>query len=528
MPSVRTLRPFFLWAVVLFCLAILWEVIMGDSQTSTEPLGEVVNSLAPATESRLARVVLRDAQGQPDTHSGFHLLQDGLSAFVARAALIEEASVSLDLQYYIYEDDTVGRILTSLLLQAADRGVRVRLLVDDLGTRVENPWIAVLDQHPNVSIRLFNPVAGRSGIGRAIEQALNFGRINHRMHNKLMVADGQLMITGGRNIGDGYFSHANVEFFDVDVLAIGAVLPEASRIFDEYWNYKVSVPVELLPLTTADNQTLDQLRQEVANFLANEAESEFTEALKSSDFARALINDQVAFHWGPASLYADPPSKALKRDEIPVEEFPGYQLEKVIRSAKQRLSISSAYFIPGDVGSELFGELERRGVQVKILTNSLSSNDVAIVHGAYARYRLTLLRSGIDLWELRTVAGQEKRQHWFHGKSRATLHAKTFVIDEDRGFVGSINLDSRSIIQNTEIGLLMENAEINQQLNNLFEEWVAPDSAWHLVLNEQGELRWQAQDVNGAFIEMNVDPETSWWQRSLSWLLSWLPIETQI
>lgn len=485
-------------------------------------------SLPSPEGSRLARAVQRQVENHPPENSGFYLMHDGLSAFAARAALIEEASVSLDLQYYIYEDDSVGRILLSLLLKAADRGVRVRLLVDDLATRVSNPLVLVLDEHPLIEIRVFNPVLGRSGIRRVLEQAANLGRINHRMHNKLFVADGLVMITGGRNIADGYFSRADVEFLDVDVMALGGVLVDAGKIFDDYWNNPVSVPVAELSLESLEDQNLGDLRREVDAFLEKEAKSEFTEALRQSKMAGEILAGEIPFQWGRGTLFADPPDKALKPDRVSMEEYPGYQLEKIIRNSRANLRISAAYFIPGSVGTELFTGLQARGVNVDILTNSLSSNDVAIVHGAYARYRKKLLREGVDLWELRKASGEKRRKRWFQGESRATLHAKTFVIDDGLGFVGSINLDSRSILQNTEIGLLMENDVINQQLSALFDEWVAGDSAWHLSLDAQGKIRWRARDDDGKALIETKDPETTVWQRRLSWVLSWLPVESQI
>lgn len=488
----------------------------------------VSHALPPATNSRLAAGIAVEVNPHKTCESGFYLIHDGLSAFVARAVLIEEATVSLDLQYYIYSDDTSGRILTGLLLEAADRGVRVRLLVDDLGTRVDNPWVVALDSHPNMEIRIFNPVVGRSGIRRGIEQALNFGRINHRMHNKLLLADGLAMITGGRNIADGYFSKSEVEFLDVDVLTVGAVLPEASSVFDEYWNNPVSVPVSQLLVTDAEECSLGKLRHRVKKYLEGERQSEFSEALQKSSLAERLTSGKVPFEWGSATLYADPPEKATQHESVPVSEYPGYQLEQIVRQCRQRLQITNAYLIPGEAGVSLFYQLQERGVQVDILTNGLSTNDVAAVHGVYAHYRKPMLRYGVRLWELRPVAEQKQRKHWFQGRSRASLHAKTFVLDSDKGFVGSINLDSRSIIQNTEIGMLIESSRINQALHELFESWVDPDAAWRLVLNQEGDLSWHATDDRGKPTADDKEPETTRWQRFLARALSRLPIESQI
>jgi len=319
-----------------------------------------------------------------------------------------------------------------------------------------------------------------------------------------------------------------VEFLDVDVLAIGAVLPQAGQVFDDYWNNPVSVPVTELLFADEDSHRLDDLRRRTWKLLADEERSEFSRALEQSELASALSRGGVGFHWGKGRLLADPPEKALYPGRIPREEYPGYQLEQIIRNCRERLNISAAYFIPGIIGRELFTGLEKQGVSVGILTNSLSSNDVAIVHGAYARYRKRLLQSGVDLWELRAIAGEKRRKQWFRGDSRATLHAKTFVMDRNLGFVGSINLDGRSLLLNTEIGLLMENPEINRQLNDLFAEWVAPDCAWALQLSHTGKLEWHAEDDEGNPRIACKDPETTLWQRTLSWLLSWLPIESQI
>ncbi|WP_244506116.1 phospholipase D family protein [Microbulbifer marinus] len=476
----------------------------------------------------MATSIGNEAGQHTGDQSGFHLIHEGPQALVARAVLIDETSVSVDLQYYIFSDDTSGRILTDKLLQAADRGVRVRLLVDDLGTRLNNPWVTPLDNHPNIEVRVFNPVEGQSRIRRGLEQLLNLGRINHRMHNKLLIADGIAMITGGRNISDGYFTSADVEFLDVDTIAIGAILPEAAKTFDEYWNHQVSVPASELVLENEDAHTLTELRDRLQQRLHEEEASEFFQAVKDSSLAQDLAQGKVSFEWGKATLLADPPDKAAEPDRIPITEYPGYQLEQIVRKLQQRLQISNAYVIPGEPGMNLFTELEKRGVQVDVLTNGLSSTDTAAAHGGYSRYRKPLLRAGVRLWELRPAAEREHRMHWFKDKSRATLHAKTFVMDSDRGFVGSINLDSRSIILNTEIGVLIENREINRQLQELFQTWTAPDSAWRLELDSEGDIRWRRTDDDGEEIVKDKDPNSTLWQRFLTGILAYLPIESQI
>lgn len=486
------------------------------------------SALPPAVDTRLARAFASEASGHKADHSGFHLLHEGLSALAGRAVLIEESAISVDLQYYIFRDDTSGRILTQKLLDAADRGVRVRLLVDDLGTRLNNPWITALDSHPAIEVRIFNPIGGHSGVRRRVDQLLNFGRINHRMHNKLFIADGIAMITGGRNVADGYFTSADIEFIDVDALGIGAVVPHAIKTFDEYWNSALAVPVTDLITTEGSTHTLPELREHLAKKKQQEKDSEFFQAVDESALASDLAAGKISFYWGPATLYADPPEKAIDRESVPISEFPGYKLKQIVQETQKRLEISNAYLIPGEPGINLFTELQERGVQVDALTNGLSSTDTAMAHGAYSRYRKPLLRAGVHLWELKPNAAREHRIRWFSGSTQSTLHAKTFVIDSSRGFVGSINLDSRSLILNTEIGVMIENDEINEQLHQLFKEWTAPKKAWRLQLDESGQLTWHGEDEDGNELVERKDPDSTTWQRFLTWVLSKLPVESQI
>ena len=486
------------------------------------------DALPPPTQGPLVdatQAALGDRR--QDHQSGFYLLHDGLSAFIARVSLIETARASLDLQYYIFSNDTTGRIIISRLLEAADRGVRVRVLVDDLGTRVDNPLVATLHDHPNIQIRLFNPVKARGGPLRLLEMAVTFGRTNHRMHNKLMLADSLVMIAGGRNLGDEYFSNSRLDFQDVDVLTTGPVVQAGMQSFDDYWNSQAALPVDRILDADDADMSLAQMREALRAFLVDQRDSEFVDALRGSSLGRKLVAGEVPLEWGTAILYADPPDKALSHADTPRDTFLLEDLKKMLESAEERLEISSAYFVPGKRGVALLRDKEAAGVDIRILTNSLSTTDVAIVHSGYSRYRKPLLESGVELWELRAEAGQRHRIRWFQGKSRASLHAKTFVIDHDRSFIGSVNLDGRSLIQNTEVGLLIESEALNQQLSQLFDRWVAADSAWRLSLNEEQKLQWQARDNNN-LLTVNHDPETSRWQRFRVWLLSWLPIESQI
>ncbi|SDK12487.1 phospholipase D family protein [Microbulbifer yueqingensis] len=485
------------------------------------------HALPPATQSPMAQAITRHTDQQPGEHSGFLLLPEGPTSFVARLVLIQQARVSLDVQYYAFADDVSGNLIASKLLEAADRGVRVRLLVDDVATRVGNPNIVTLTEHQNMEVRVFNPVAGRSDLDRALEHIRNFGRINHRMHNKLLIADGVAMITGGRNIADEYFAGDGRQFLDTDVLIVGNLLPRAASAFDEYWNHDRSVPVAELMLDDDDSLSLEEMRTRIKENLQEHADSEFHKAQRDSDFSQRLLASELEFEWGPATLFTDPPAKAFSESDIPEEELPAYELMQELSRASSRIRMSSAYFVPGERGEDFFSDLTNRGMDIGVLTNSLSSTDTAAVYSAYSHSRRPLLEAGVQLWELRPSADQERKLHWFEGSSSASLHAKTFVIDDDRVFIGSINMDSRSRRHNTEIGVLIENAAINNQLNALFEDWVAPDSAWRLTLGEGDRLTWTGKD-DGQRQTWYKEPETSTWDRFVAWLLSWLPIESQV
>lgn len=297
--------------------------------------------------------------------------------------------------------------------------------------------------------------------------------------------------------------------------------------FDDYWNSLAALPVDRVLDADDANMSLAEMRDALQDFLIEQRDSEFVDALRSSNLGRKLVAGEVPMEWGTATLYADPPDKALSHSGTPRQEYLLDDLKKMLERTKQRLQISSAYFVPGKRGVALFSNKEKEGVEVSILTNSLSTTDVAIVHSGYSRYRKPLLENGVELWELRSESGQPQRMRWFQGKSRASLHAKAFVLDHDRSFIGSVNLDARSLIQNTEVGLLIESKALNRQLSTLFDRWVANDSAWQLSLNNEQKLQWQATDKGEPIIHYH-DPETSRWQRFRVWLLSWFPIESQI
>jgi len=399
-------------------------------------------------------------------HAGlnaFHLLADAVDALVARIVLTEAADRTLDLQYYIWHDDLVGRQLVASLLRAADRGVRVRVLLDDLGTNAEDQSLLALTAQPNIQIRLFNPVANRSfkKAGAVVE----FSRVNRRMHNKVLIADNQAAILGGRNIGDEYFGASSVVAFgDLDVLVHGPIVRDASKAFDEYWNSDASYPIDRLTGHSADPQQLAALRVRLDAYLASQQDTPYVVQARER-LVRLIHSRDADFTWGEATLLYDDPSKITRGPE----ETQGHlmsQWRALDFQAAHEMLIVSPYFVPGKTGVAWIRAMTGRGVQVTVLTNSLAATDVAAVHAGYERYRKDLLAAGVHLYEMKPVVDEktaEKHQSIF-GSSKASLHAKTYVFDRSNIFIGSMNLDPRSIVLNTEIGVYCKSEALAMQV----------------------------------------------------------------
>ncbi len=486
------------------------------TDTDDTALGQLVEERLPA-----------HARGQ----SGYLLLPDGLDAFVARAVLAQRAERSIDTQYYMWHDDEVGNLLAYQLLMAADRGVRVRLLLDDIDEGGRDIDIAVFDSHPSIEVRIFNPF-GRN-TGRTLQYVTGFGKQTRRAHNKSYTVDNQATILGGRNIGDEYFSaDPNLAFADLDVLAIGPVAQQVSRSFDEYWNSALSYPISTLLEAPPSEADIQQFRQEVTDFTAAEKDAAYLQRLANSDLSNSIRNKSVEFIWGDGRVYADLPEKLVEstgdRDYQMWTEVKPY-----MAAAQRELIILSPYFVPGKSGVEFLKQLRARGVRVRILTNSLASTDVGIVHAGYSRYRKDLLHAGVELYELNKITGKEERRDWSKGKigrAKSSLHAKSFTVDRETVFIGSLNLDPRSVVQNTEIGVVMDSPEIAGRISNDFDQRI-DEVAFRLTLEETGQggeqLRWHGM-VQGEPVTFSADPYTSFWRRFGIGFMRLLPIESQI
>ena len=461
--------------------------------------------------------------------SGVHLLGSGRDAFVARAVNARHAERSIDVQYYMFHQDTVGRLLLQELVAAADRGVRVRMLIDDMyGGEADDVWSA-LDSHPAVEVRLFNPF--ERGRSKNLQFMTRFRTVNHRMHSKSFTVDNQVSIVGGRNIGDEYFqADPNLAFTDVDVMAIGPVVAEVSGAFDEYWNSRHARPVATL-MPPAPAGALEKLRGTLADASRQHAASAYVEALNASALAQSLRERTLRFLFATARVIHDPAEKQDRdgawRDELLIS-----QLAPFIRAATREFILVSPYFVPGQAGADALCELSRKGVKVRILTNSLASNDVAAVHAGYMRHRKQLVRSGVQLYELNEQLKDLERTlfTWLPGLSKSSLHAKTMAIDGAIMFVGSFNFDQRSLFLNDEIGILFHEPTVAGGAAKSFDENVDKvafrvDLARGAVGRET--LRWTGT-TEGRQVIFDSEPYAGFWKKLTANLLRALPIDSML
>ena len=469
-------------------------------------------------ETRLGRAFADEVTNHPGS-SGFHTLGSGMDAFLARMALAQAAERTLDLQYYIFHADLTGKLILGAALEAAERGVRVRLLVDDTTAKGRDAGIAALSSHPLVEVRVFNPSAGRSSASWVFNAAGDFDRVNHRMHNKMLVADNQAAIIGGRNIGDEYFgAEEDVNFADMDLIAVGPVVQDLSRSFDLYWNSEWAYPIEAFR-TTGDAAALRKGLEDLRAHRTATADSEYAKRLRESDLRRQLLDREVAFVWAPAQVLVDRPEK-VAGDESPVEVVKlATRLKPRVENAGTEVIISSPYFIPGKSGMRLFRQLREKGVRVRIITNSFAGNDVAVVHSGYAQYRKDLLRLGVELFELKPSLGATGRKSAF-GSSGVSLHAKVFVVDRGQVFVGSLNLDPRSVDLNTELGVVVESQALADEIARKLETLFRPTLSYRLSLEgTDNHLVWTAE-ADGKEVRYTRDPEVGAWRRFTTWLMS--------
>ncbi len=519
--------------VRIACLAGLLAFLNACATLRTDVPRPVSNALPPAVQSPLTREAQRQAQTHPG-QSGFRVLSGNTDALMSRIVLADHAMRSIDLQYYIFADDATGRLLAQRLLAAADRGVRVRLLLDDLDVDEQDSLLDALDAHPNIQVRLFNPfrVRNRSIWSKALQFTVDGARLNRRMHNKSFTVDNMLTIVGGRNIGDAYFDAGNeVHFRDLDVLAIGPVVEETSHVFDRYWNSDAAFPVTAYDRHHATGRNLSRTRETLHGAAREFAESDYAQAMLDALPDGSSADRNGRWDWGVARVVADDPVKAEPGGGGRRALRLTHDLRAMLDAASADVEIVSPYFVPGRPGVEYLRTLAARGVRISVLTNSLAATDETAVHAGYARYRRPLLVAGVRLYELRPLAGAPRIEA--HGTSSGvSLHAKTLVVDAREVFVGSMNMDPRSRLLNTEMGVIVDSPALARRIMQFFDSATQPENAFKVELvPKAGEppahapMRWTARD-DGRAVEFDHDPETSAGRRARVTLMRLLPIES--
>jgi putative cardiolipin synthase len=506
---------------LLVCLA----AISLTACASLEPRPELpVDAAVPVGGGTVLDGLIAAAEAGRPGESGFRLVREGPEAFAIRSRTALVAGRSLDVQTYIWHNDATGRFLAARLLEAADRGVKVRLLVDDMDARSKNYGFAALDAHPNIAVRMFNPFASRSGtLGFAVEAMGSAKRINRRMHNKTWIADNRIAIVGGRNLGDEYFGASEeVNFVDLDFAMVGPIVRDASASFDRYWNSPAAYPMALLAPQDVTPAALQSLRDRIAALMPHADQSRFAEELRQSDAVQRLVAGDWPMHWSASYRFvSDDPLKALGKSDGVAGSQVLAVLGPALKSSKQSVTIISPYFVPGEPGTQGLVDIDKSGSTVRVLTNSLAANDVAMVYGGYSEWRKPLLEGGVEIWELKPTPGSDVKSSLF-GSSGASLHTKALTTDGRFAFVGSYNLDPRSTTLNCEQGIFVESPAIAAQLEEIFRTDSSGEHAWAVTL-QHGKLQWT--DGTQTYDD---SPQASAGRKFQAWIARVLPISSQL
>ncbi len=474
-------------------------------------------AVAETSDTFIAKEATSWLDGRKDAN-GFYPLVEGLDAFGARLSLMRDAEVTIDAQYFLMKPDSAGLVFIAALVSAADNGVRVRLLLDDVFTNVDDQTFQILDHHPNIEIRIFNPIA-RTGL-YTLNFIGNFGTANRRMHNKTLIIDNSVAIVGGRNIAVEYFQlESEGEFLDFDILAAGPIVKELSNEFDLYWNDDFAVPMEAFYRTYSE----EEMRRHESMFdEAMEAAGEgIYGAALNTDLMNQFYNDELRPYFSEASVVYDDPQKL--REEIAQEQqIVANSLGGLFDQAEKEIVIFTPYFIPGEEGVEYLRNIAGRGVDVVVITNSLATNNHTAVHSAYSGYRKDLLAANVDLWEIRANAARTITDDGKEiGPEKLTMHTKGVFIDRRMLFVGSLNFDPRSIDINTEMGVLIESKPMVAKMSSSVSD-ALPGIAYQLKLNDRGKIEWHA-NIDGEEVVETKEPLTTAWRRLTSWLLKVVP-----
>jgi cardiolipin synthase C len=554
-----TLRPLLVLLLVLVngCAAIPYDYPHSVSSALYRP--EVTS---------LGKKIQAQAVNHPGA-SGFYLLPTGVDAFSARALMIDRAEKTLDLQYYIFHDDLTGKFVYDRLMAAADRGVRVRLLLDDWHQTPETDWLlATLASHPNIEVRLFNPFGTqrRTLLARALKMGFGPNRLRGRMHNKAFIADNTVAIVGGRNIGAEYFGVGDeFNFYDVDIMAMGPITREVSAIFDDYWNCVLAVPISAFVSRRPDADDLQGLRRDLEAQRECLKKSTYWLKVQESELLKQIDAGQVPLVWGQGEVLSDYPLKCIDPDDSRQTVKMTQKLKGILEEAQSELLMVTPYFVPGQAGMRLFRKMRGRNLTIKIITNSFLSTDAPLAQIGYMRYRHGLLRMGVELYEIkptmvqlqhdqdhRQFAGDFRRlcgafiqgggsliqrgasriqiggsSAQFGGSSRGSLHAKTFVLDRQTVFVGSFNFDPRSMRLDTQNGIVIRSPELGDQAACLFAKGISPALTYRVTLVGGDDLVWVGEE-DGKEVRYYQEPMSRFLPRLSLRGLSWLTPELML
>ncbi|SPL71662.1 Major cardiolipin synthase ClsA [Acinetobacter stercoris] len=453
-------------------------------------------------------------------------MSDAFQSIAARVHLIRQAQYTLDLQYYIWGNDFIGNLMLNELLKAADRGVKVRLLIDDQNGIKLDKQLKALISHPNIQIKFYNPYKFRKL--RVIDYIFRLKQINHRMHNKLIIADGIIAVTGGRNISSEYFDASeSFQFTDMDILFFGNAVKRANDVVLEFWNNDLSYPVQQF-IGKGTTQELEKLRVQFNKLARKDNPTDDKVDEEREELAKELKNSHL--NWAKAYFLADSPKKTLSLAKD--KELIYNQIKHHMGDPREEMDLIAAYFVPTKSGTKYLTQLAANQVDIRVLTNSFVANDVALVHAFYQKYRHELLKNGVRLYEFKPYI-ERKRRTWYEvvtgnvipkkGKNKSSLHAKFIDID-DKVFIGSFNLDPRSFNLNTEVGLVVESNQLQEQISQILDQTLFK-VAYELKLDQNGQITWLDHQENGQTTKYNIDPHTTKFQRAVMYTISYLPVE---
>ena len=518
-------------ASVIRIFSLLTLILLAGCSTPQKQFKRTPSTAIEHPEMTAASLFIKDDLEKHPGKSGFQLLASGEKAFTARNAMTQIAEQTLDVQYFVWESDSIGAILVNQLVKASERGVRVRMLIDDYYSGDRDFGFTKLDSLPNFEVRVFNPFVNRKA--KMFEFMTNMSRLNHRMHNKAFIMDNTFAIIGGRNIGDEYFGVSpEVNFRDLDVLSTGPIVKDISHSFDVFWNSEWSIPISAI---TDDHPTPEDIKkglEKLQQYVAQQKDFPYPIHRTREEIYQRMQASKDKLVWADAKILYDDPNKKI-------ENTTGYQgitphLRKLGKDhLKEELLVEAAYYIAGDRGVKKALEYKDKGIRVRILTNSMATNDMAPAFVFYEKYREDLVKNGVELYELRPDL-KSQRKFWSlrADKSFATLHTKVFVADRKTIFIGSFNLDPRSSMLNTEVGLLIFSPELAEQVIAYMDIGLEPGNSYRVELEKEnqddsGDLVWISEE-KGKEVHKTSDPQSGFWRPVSAWFISLFPIEEHI